>query len=100
VQTWVERVLADGATDVRVNQEQVTSALVRVGRNRPDLQFTLNGRRYYVEWDTPSSGRGPFHAGRIFANDRSATGVLELSGDYQLPNLSTLKEHVILITMP
>jgi hypothetical protein len=38
----------------------------------------LEGRqRYYEEFDTPSSGRGPGHAQRIIANDPS--GIVNLS---------------------
>ena len=67
-----------GATDIRINQYQVTKADghadagTMVGRNRPDLQFTLNGQRYHIEYDTPSSGRGQGHADRILANDPGA----------------------------
>jgi pyruvate/2-oxoglutarate dehydrogenase complex dihydrolipoamide acyltransferase (E2) component len=75
--TWAR---ALGATDIRVNQQQVNAAGVRVGLNRPDLQFTIelpfSGRkvRYYVEYDAPSgaaygSERGAAHAERILAND-------------------------------
>lgn len=68
-QRMIANVEAQGATDIRVNQQQVDAAGVRVGANRPDLQYTLNGKRYYVEWDTQSSDRGPLHKVRILAND-------------------------------
>lgn len=42
---------------------------VRVGVNRPDLQDTLGGKRYYEEWETSISRRGPGHRSRIQAND-------------------------------
>ena len=51
---------------------------LKVGKNRPDLQYTLDGKRYYVEWDKPLCGdpsrtkRGDLHAARIGANDPSA----------------------------
>jgi RHS repeat-associated protein len=61
-----------GAKDVRVNQQQVNAAGQRVGINKPDLQFTMNGRRWYIEWDTSSSGRGIPHAERTLANDPDA----------------------------
>jgi hypothetical protein len=35
-----------GATDFRVNQQQVDINGTRVGINRPDLQYTFNGQRY------------------------------------------------------
>jgi hypothetical protein len=49
---------------------------VRVGVNRPDLQYTLNGQRYYEEFDVPSSTRGPAHEARILSNDPS--GIVNL----------------------
>jgi len=42
---------------------------VRVGINRPDLQYTLNGQRFYEEFDTSLSSRGRVHAARLKAND-------------------------------
>lgn len=63
---------ARGATDIRVNQQQVNVQGQRVGVNRPDLQYTLNGKRYYVEYETSVSPRGPGHAQRIIANDPTA----------------------------
>ncbi|MCI0698184.1 FG-GAP-like repeat-containing protein [candidate division KSB1 bacterium] len=54
----------------RVNQAQVNAKGVRVGNNRPDDQYTMkSGRRHYVEYDRPSSPRGPAHERRIRAND-------------------------------
>lgn len=64
-----------GATDIRIDQTQVDANGNSVGINRPDLQYTLNGKRYYVEWDTPRSGRGAEHDFRIRANDANAGGV-------------------------
>lgn len=61
--------------DVRVNQRQVDLGGTQAGINRPDLQYTLDGKRYYIEWDKPrcsdptSSLRGNLHGERIFAND-------------------------------
>ncbi|HEX6699181.1 MAG TPA: RHS repeat-associated core domain-containing protein [Gaiellaceae bacterium] len=62
---------AEGAQDVRVNQEQVDASGKRVGRNRPDLQYTINGQRYYEEWDTDPA-RSAAHEARIKANDPNA----------------------------
>jgi hypothetical protein len=62
-----------GAKNIRVNQQQVTVRDgQRVGINRPDLQFDYNGRRYHVEYDTPTSGRASGHQSRITSNDPNA----------------------------
>jgi hypothetical protein len=66
-----------GATNIRVDQQQVkVRDGQRVGTNRPDLQFDYNGRRYHVEYDSPSSGRGPGHQARLTANDPDAEVIL------------------------
>jgi hypothetical protein len=58
-----------GAENIRVNQQQLNlENKARVGINRPDLQFDYKDRRYYVEYDSPSSGRGPGHQSRLTAN--------------------------------
>ena len=70
---------AEGATDIRVNQEQVNADGTRVGVNRPDLQFTTkDGKRVYIEYDTPESGRGPGHEARILANDPKGKIILKI----------------------
>jgi hypothetical protein len=65
-----------GATGTLVNQQQVIFFGVRVGINRPDLQYTLGLLRHYEEFDTvPASGYA--HEMRIRANDpagRSLSG--------------------------
>src|SRR4029077_16742120 len=66
-----------GARDFRVNQQQVTGGGERVGINRPDLKFTYNGQRYYIEYDTPPPIRADPHAIRILANDPNATVILK-----------------------
>lgn len=70
----IEQARAEGATAIRVNQEQVNAEGVRVGQNRPDLQYTdSDGIRHYIEYDQdPSSGAA--HAQRLQAND--PTGVV------------------------
>lgn len=74
----VANMQAQGYTDIRVNQQQVNAAGQRVGINRPDLQGTSpTGQRVYVEYDTPTSGRGAGHEARIRANDPSATVILK-----------------------
>ena len=75
-QQHVVKIQLQGATNIRVNQQQIDLHGNRVGINRPDLQYTLNGQRYYVEYDTPSSGRGPGHMSRIMSND--PMGIVEL----------------------
>jgi hypothetical protein len=74
---------AMGATDIRVDQQQVTAAGDRVGTNRPDLQYTRpDGTRVYIEYDRATSGkfpnspRGPQHMERILANDPNAVVIL------------------------
>jgi RHS repeat-associated protein len=78
VQADIAAARAQGARDFRVNQQQLDAAGQRVGINRPDLQYTLNGVRVHIEYDTPSSGRGPDHADRILANDPSARVILKI----------------------
>jgi hypothetical protein len=61
------------AENIRVNQQQVTlDNGQRVGINRPDLQFDYKGQRYHLEYDSPTSGRGPGHQSRLTANDPEA----------------------------
>jgi len=73
VQQRIGQLQAQGASDFRVNQQQVDINGVRVGVNRPDLQYTQNGGRVYEEFDVPSSDRGPGHEARILANDPGST---------------------------
>jgi RHS repeat-associated protein len=58
-----------GAEDIRLNQAQVNAEGAKVGTNRPDLQFTLDGTRYYEEFESPGSNRGPGHLNTIFEHD-------------------------------
>jgi len=68
---------AMGATDIRVNQQQVNALGERVGINRPDLQYTdSDGGRVYVEYDRRASRRGQPHEARILSNDPDGTVVL------------------------
>ena len=65
----IQQAEQEGATDIRANQEQTNAQGVRVGRNRPDLQYTdQNGIRHYIEYDQDPSN-GAAHAQRIQAND-------------------------------
>jgi RHS repeat-associated protein len=58
-----------GATDIRVNQQQVDINGVRIGVNRPDLQYSLNNARHYEEFETSSLADAVAHGPRILAND-------------------------------
>jgi RHS repeat-associated protein len=64
-----------GAIDMRVNQQQVDINGIRVGINRPDLQYTLNGQRFYEEFETNSIGDAWLHMPRIMANDPTGSFV-------------------------
>lgn len=66
------------AKDFRVNQQQVNAAGQRVGINRPDLQYTLNRKRHYVEYEGVGNPRGAEHEARILANDPNAVFVLRI----------------------
>ncbi|MFL5357667.1 hypothetical protein [Archangium sp.] len=77
VQADIQYLRTLGAENIRVNQQQVTVRnSQRVGINRPDLQFDYEGRRYHVEYDTPTSGRGPGHQSRTTSNDPDAEIIL------------------------
>jgi hypothetical protein len=69
VQSRIASLQEQGATAFRVNQQQVNINSARIGINRPDLQYTLNGQRFYEEFDTLQSSRGATHATRLEAND-------------------------------
>ncbi|WP_040493076.1 DUF6531 domain-containing protein [Ilumatobacter nonamiensis] len=73
LQDRIGQLRAAGADDIRVNQQQVDIDGVRVGINRPDLQYTQGGVRRYEEFDTGASRRGPGHQERIEANDPNGT---------------------------
>lgn len=64
---------------IRTNQQQVNVDGKHVGKNRPDLQYTYNGKRYYEEYDTPASKRGVPHLDRVLSNDPdSVIGVIRV----------------------
>ena len=50
----------------------MNAARQRVGINRRDLQYTLDGKRYYVEYEGMDNPRGAAHEQRIKANDPDA----------------------------
>jgi hypothetical protein len=77
LQVDIRYIRTQGATNIRVNQQQVMAHdTQRVGVNRPDLQFDYRGRRYHVEYDSPTSNRGPGHQSRITSNDPEAEVIL------------------------
>jgi hypothetical protein len=69
VQSRIQLLKANGASDFRVNQQQVDINGTRVGINRPDLQYTLDGERFYEEFETSSLEDALAHEPRIMAND-------------------------------
>jgi RHS repeat-associated protein len=70
---------ADGATDIRVNQQQVNAQGERVGTNRPDLQYTdKEGVRHYIEYERTPNGRGLEHQQRIQANDPAGNTTIKI----------------------
>ncbi|HJQ86120.1 MAG TPA: RHS repeat-associated core domain-containing protein, partial [Propionibacteriaceae bacterium] len=69
MQSRISSLQEQGAINFRVNQQQVNISGARVGINRPDLQYTLNGQRFYEEFDRFSSWRGLDHQARTLAND-------------------------------
>ena len=60
-----------GAADIRINQTQIAGGL-RVGWNRPDLQFTLDGVQFHLEYDRAPARRAGPHAVRLLSNDWNA----------------------------
>ena len=72
---YVEQLKKEGVDDIRIDQQQVDIHGRKIGSNRPDLQFTKDGKRYYVEWDRTTSGREIGHAERIAANDPNHGGI-------------------------
>lgn len=63
--------------DMRMDQAQVLENGRQAGKNRPDFQYTLNGQRYYWEYDTASSDQALEHYLRIKVNDPDAIIVLK-----------------------
>jgi RHS repeat-associated protein len=80
IQAHIVDLINEGAEDIRMNQQQVNAAGARVGINRPDLQYTLNGVRYYEEYETSGMDAALDHMPRIVAND--STGVFLANPGY------------------
>lgn len=81
-----------GALNIRVNQWQADTAGAYVGKNRPDLQYDLNGKHYLVEFDRPlksnsnQTRRGIPHYQRALANDPSLSDAqiqLKVVGEFE-----------------
>lgn len=66
------------ADDIRVDQTQVNADKEQVGINRPDLQYILGGKRYYIEYEQPHNPRGLDHARRILKNDPEGIVIVKL----------------------
>ena len=77
IEQRANQVRKQGATNIRKNQVQVDANGNRVGDNRPDLQYDLDGRHYNVEFDhnVANSAR---HGAQIRANDPNAAVELNL----------------------
>ena len=67
-----------GVEDIRINQSQTLVNKNAVGINRPDIQFTYQGKRYYIEIDAAASNRGVPHKNRIVSNDPTSNVNLPL----------------------
>ncbi len=64
------------AKNIRKNQTQVDINGNKVGSNRPDVQYDLNGQHYNVEFDThPENGLK--HQQTVQANDPNAKVILK-----------------------
>jgi hypothetical protein len=66
-----------GATNIRKNQVQVDINGDRVGDNRPDLQYDLNGQHYNWEWDN-NGNRSADHGMTIIRNDPNSICYLKM----------------------
>jgi hypothetical protein len=77
MQADVQALKDAGATEIRINQQQIGVTECRVGVCRPDVQATLpSGRRVIIEYDTSTSTRGAGHATRALSNDPTAVVIL------------------------
>lgn len=68
--------LPKNAENVRKNQTQVDINGKKIGNNRPDVQYDLNGQHYNVEFDT-HPGSGLRHQQTVQANDPNAKVILK-----------------------
>ncbi len=75
----IDQVTELGATNIRKNQVQVDVDGNKVGANRPDLQYDLDGKHHNWEVDNDSK-RSLNHGDRIRANDPNAVCTLTMLG--------------------
>ena len=68
--------LPNGSTNVRKNQTQVDINGKKVGNNRPDVQYDMNGQHLNVEFDTKSNN-GLKHQQTIRTNDPNSKVILK-----------------------
>lgn len=61
---------------IMFNQTQVDINGKKIGNNRPDVQYDLNGQHYNVEFDT-HPGSGLRHQQTVQANDPNAKVILK-----------------------
>ena len=75
LQRTIEQLHYQGAEDILVNAPQQSAYGYQVGYNHPELQYTLDGKRYYVLWLTEESKLAQYKAQRIAANDPEHGGI-------------------------
>ena len=76
IDKYIENLPRD-ATNVRKNQTQVDINGKKVGRNRPDVQYDMDGQHINVEFDTkPENGSN--HQQTIQKNDPNAKVILNI----------------------
>lgn len=68
------------AAEIRKNQQQVDSNGNKVGSNRPDIQYDLNGIHYNVEFDTTAKGSQK-HQNEIPKNDPNSRNTFWMIDD-------------------
>ena len=74
LQRTIEQLHYQGAEDILVNAQQSAYGY-QVGYNHPELQYTLDGKRYYILWLTEESKLAQYKAQRIAANDPEHEGI-------------------------
>ena len=74
---WIQQRLAYlrtfGACDLRVDQQQVSATRQRVGINRPDIQYTLGGQRFYEVLQSSTSQQDISSVDQSLSNDSDGT---------------------------
>ena len=75
LQRTIEQLHYQGAEDILINAPQQSAYGYQVGYNHPELQYTLDGKRYYILWLTEESKLAQYKAQRIAANDPEHGGI-------------------------